>query len=89
MDFSLLSPKSFKKPTPPLAVPSPFWAFYVWGPWKTEIRIEQRAGEVGFWDLGGLKWTVVEDLEGAVVEKPAVGSGGSGNLMPRSHQTHR
>jgi hypothetical protein len=38
-----------QKTTPPLAVPSPCWAFFVWGPGKTEIRIEQRAGK---WFLG-------------------------------------
>ena len=33
------------KTTPPLAVPSPGWAFCVWGPRKTESRNEQRAGK--------------------------------------------
>ena len=38
--------------------------------------------KVGFWDFGGLKWTVVEELEGAVLDKPAV-SPGQRQEMPR------
>ena len=40
-----------------------------WGIWENRrVEIEQRAGEVGFGDLGGLKSSVVEELEGAVVD---------------------
>ena len=38
---------------------------------------------MGFWDFGGLKWTVVQHREEDVVEKTCGGFWGSGNLMPR------
>jgi hypothetical protein len=69
MDFSLLNPKSLKKPTPRLLFLAPVGPFVFWGIWENRrVEIEQRAGEVGFWDLGGLKSSVVEELEGAVVD---------------------
>ena len=54
MDFSLLNPKSLKKPTPRLLFLAPVGPFVFWGIWENRrVEIEQRAGEVGFWDLGG------------------------------------
>ena len=45
--------------------------------------------KVGFWDLGGLKWTVGAVLGDEVVEKTCGEFWGSGNLMPHHTRTHR
>ena len=66
MDFSLLNPKSLKKPTPRLLFLAPVGPFVFGDLGKPKFELNSERGS-SFWDLGGLKWTVVEELEGAVV----------------------
>ena len=64
-----IKPQIPQKPTPRLLFLAPVGPFVFWGIWENRrVEIEQRAGEVGFGDLGGLKSSVVEELEGAVVD---------------------
>ena len=54
MDFSLLNPKSLKKPTPRLLFLAPVGHFVFWGIWENRrVEIEQRAGEVGILGIWG------------------------------------
>ena len=77
-----------RKPNPQLAVHSPCWAFLCFGESGKTPKFELNS-ELGKWVFGGLggsssEYCSADAVRGEdVVDKPAVGFWGSGNLIPR------